>query len=684
MAIVRNPGRVYAGFILKTTHQTIAMKIILKSLQLINFMGIRSKTIEFNEHLQSIYGANETGKSTLFNAFLWLSFGKDMEGRKDYKVKTTSPDGKEIAKLDHEVTGTFDINGQEVTARRILKEKWPTPRGAAEPVFAGNETEFYWNGVPLKEKEYQEKINGIVKENVFKLITNPLYFNSGISWQERRSMLMELGGEIKDEDIASGDPRFMDLLKKLVGKSLPEYKKEIAAKKKKIREAQEAIPSRIDEATRSLPEPQDFDALAAQIKAKEVEISGADESLADAANAQKGRNTAVEAKNNEIHAQRMNIQTIEGQVRSQFNQDKIEREGKLKNLRAEGRNKDNELSTQKAQLNILQRKGDTLAKSRQDLIARWHENDKKQPDPQNDDFKCPSCKQDLPTTSIDAKNAAYKKTVEIFNNNKVLRSQDITSQGKEVKAQIEANSLDIQTTTQNIAALEAEIAALRTQIADLEAESLRLNNEADSEIAEQINAHPDIAISRHKISAIEAEITVLQSDVADNSDLKTHRLMLMADLDGLKKAFNTKEQIERTNKRIAELEKEERDLAQQIADIDGIEFVIQEFTRAKIDTLESRINHKFKYAKFKLFDMQVNGQEVECCETMYKGVVFGAMNNAARVQVGIDIINVLSDHFNVKAPVFLDNRESVTSIPDTDAQIINLIVSPNDKQLRVA
>src|ERR1041385_236118 len=666
------------------------MKIILKQLQLSYFKGIRSLTVDFNEHVQNIHGANETGKSTVFNAFLWLLFGKDMEGRTDYQIKTTDDAGREIPKIDHEVIGTFEIDGRTVTMRRTLKEKWVKPRGAAESQFGGNETIFEWNGVPMREKDYIEKINGIMKEDVFKLLPTPLYFNDGLKgykipdWQARRNVLLEIAGEIRDEDIAAGDTRFENILKELRGKSLDEYKKQLAAQKKKIRETLDFIPSRIDEATRALPEALDFAAIDRSILAKEKEIAAIDQVLTDAAEAQKERNNLQLDKQNEIFLLKSRQQAIESEIRSQFNQDKNEREAKVRELRATGRGKDSELTNLNTELSRLNGQKSVLEAKISNLRADWVKVDGQKPEPQNQDFKCPSCKQDLPADKVDERNSVHQKYVADFNENKIKRLAEITASGKEMAGQLEGYNKSILESQAGIKSVEAEIAVLRTEISNLEAETSRLNQEADKTIAQQIADNQEGKDISAKIEHIEAEIATLKAEAPDNADAKTLRASLVSQLDAIKRQRDTKDQIERGHKRIAELEKEEKDLSQQLVEIEGIEFIIQEFTRAKIDTLEGRINHKFKYAKFKLFDRQVNGQEVECCETMYKGVVWGTMNTAARVLVGIDIINVLSAHYGVSAPIFLDNRESVTSIPDTDAQIVNLIVSPDDKQLRVA
>lgn len=72
------------------------------------------------------------------------------------------------------------------------------------------------------------------------------------------------------------------------------------------------------------------------------------------------------------------------------------------------------------------------------------------------------------------------------------------------------------------------------------------------------------------------------------------------------------------------------------------------------------------------------------CETLYEGVPYGSgLNNAAKINVGLDIINTLSEHYGILAPIFVDNAEAVTKFINVDAQLISLVVSEKDKQLRV-
>ena len=118
------------------------MNIELKKLELLNFKGIKEKTIEFGRET-NIFGRNETGKTTIFDSFTWLLFGKDSSNRSDFNIKTIDKNGEFIHGLEHQVIGVLDVDGKEVILRRLLKENWVKKRGFAEAVFSGNTTEYF-------------------------------------------------------------------------------------------------------------------------------------------------------------------------------------------------------------------------------------------------------------------------------------------------------------------------------------------------------------------------------------------------------------------------------------------------------------------------------------------------------------------------------------------------------------
>ena len=225
------------------------MRISIKNMEIVNFKGIRKLDIKFNEGMTSIRGGNGTGKTSVFDAFMWLLFGKDSQGRKEFSVKSLDTKGNEIPKIEHSVTGVFDIDGISLVLKKTLREKWVKKRGSAEEVFAGNEGTYEINNVNVRQWEYQNKIDEIIDEEVFRLITNPVLF-SGSKWQVQRKILTDMAELGSDYEIALKTG--MREPERLLEKGVDERLKELSALKKKILKEAEAIPIRIDEIYRSM------------------------------------------------------------------------------------------------------------------------------------------------------------------------------------------------------------------------------------------------------------------------------------------------------------------------------------------------------------------------------------------------------------------------------------------------
>jgi vacuolar-type H+-ATPase subunit I/STV1 len=136
-------------------------------------------------------------------------------------------------------------------------------------------------------------------------------------------------------------------------------------------------------------------------------------------------------------------------------------------------------------------------------------------------------------------------------------------------------------------------------------------------------------------------------------------------------------------KRIDELKATEKKLAAEYEELEHQLYLTEEFMRTKVRILDDKINSKFKLARFKMFNVLINGGIEECCETIYNGVPYSDLNKGAKIQIGLDIIRTLQDHYNFSCPVWIDNRESIIKIPEMDCQIISLIVNGDDKKLRI-
>ncbi len=648
------------------------MNIELKKLELLNFKGIKELTIEFGKET-NIFGRNETGKTTVFDSFTWLLFGKDSANRSDFNIKTLDKNGEFIHGLDHQVTGILLVGGKKVILRRLLKENWVKKRGSAEAIFSGNTTEYFINEEPKKEKDYKEYINSLIDENVFKLLTNPMYFNVNTSWQDRRKILLQIVGDVSDEEVINNSKKLKDLPGLLNGNSIDSFKTIIASKKKKLNEQLKAIPIRIDEINRNLPvlaEGVDYELLEKERASIKGELNVVESQLE---NQQRIADDFIK-RQSELSIKKNRLKDLELQIEKDSMKALNDMNIKLIEL---GYKKDNLERKIKQDAEIIAKNQDEIQKL-QDEMQKYRDEYKvvfEEPfnEPDKENFVCPTCKQDLPKEDIERQ---ISEMLANYKSNKLKRLEEISNQGKWRKAKVE--QLQDESDSLNIAIQnnEAELAKLDEEI---KATQAALNAEKNKELNVDYRSNTEYAALEDEIKKIEKNLLPVNQD----GRVRQKREELQDRLQEINTVLSNKQVIEDSKLRIKELEDEERIFSQQIAELEGQEFLAEEFIKAKVSMLENKINNTFKYVTFKMFDIQINGGITETCQALIKGVPFADANNAAKYNAGIDIINALSKFYGTTAPVFIDNREGIIELIDTDSQIINLIVSKEDKVLRV-
>lgn len=656
------------------------MKLFISKLIIINFKGIKELIIAFNNAAPTnIYAANEVGKTTVADAWHWLLTNKNSADEKDFNIKNTVH--TELNRADHIVSAIIYVDGAEVELKKVYREKWVKKRGEETAEFAGHETLYYYNEVPLTQAEFQKKIADILPETALKLITNPLYFNS-IKWQERRNVLLELAGKISNDEVFDRISR-LDNKQEVAnltmilnsGKTLLEYKTQITSKKKLLKTDLVAIPPRIDEVKRAIPMPVDYAGIERSIQEKQSCIANIDTAISDRNAAYQQASKATQAKQTELHTLRTSqndlrhkLQMQLNEVSNQYRAKVTDIENNILRIKQDIQSKENLLRSRSIAKEQLTEQTDALRNrwlivNQNELVYDEHE------------FTCPTCRRTFADEDIEAKKVELQQNF-IDAKNKEL--ENIRLKGESMKKEVADCDNMIETLNNALSSLHIDL-----EKAEHELNTIKSQQPAQTRSIDEILAdNSEYVQLSTQIAVLEAESTEVKP--ADVSELNAQKVSLNREVDELKSQLNTKDQIERANKRVKELEAEEKSLAQQLADLERTEFLIEEFNRSKMDILEARINGKFKYVTFKMFDRQINGGEAETCETMYKGVPFSDLNTAGKVWAGLDIIATLSKHYNVFAPVFLDNRESVSNIPDVESQVINLIVSPEDKLLRVA
>lgn len=508
-----------------------------------------------------------------------------------------------------------------------------------------------------------------------------------MKWQERRNILLAVCGDISDEDVIASDPTLAKLNDVLSGKSIEDMKKIIASRKKHINAELEKIPVRIDEIHKMIPEVQvDDTALKAKVEKLETEINGLKDQRYHITNG-----SAVLDKQHELKELEMQLADFKRTFEADSKQDiyKLqtriqELQGNVQIIKAEIRMNDMDKNDAEREIKAFT---DRISNNEQSMQRLREEFAllKKQEFEYNDECECPTCNQPLPEEQVEAVRA---EALAQFNERISKRQGEIKAEGPVFAEQNKQIQAEIQTINENLASIIIpKSEELHEKLASVEKELSKFNEK----LQQAQTAVPDVTTTE-KYQEILSEINLTQALIAE---IKANANEVVADIDANirqleeeKRAANAElgqlANAENQRKRITELEAEQQRLAAEYEVLEGNLYLIETFTRKKVEMLTERINSKFKYARFKLFEEQVNGGLNEVCETLYEGVPYGSgLNNAAKINVGLDIINTLSEHYGILAPIFVDNAEAVTKFINVDAQLISLVVSEKDKQLRV-
>lgn len=656
------------------------MQIKIQRLRLNHFKGIRNFEASFDNLTTNVFGENGSGKTTLFDAFTWLLFGKDSKDRKDFEVKTLDENNQVIPKIDHEVEADILVDEQLINLKKVLRENWVKKRGSEITELAGNETLCYWNDVPMKVGEFQDKVSSIVNENIFKLITNPLYFNTVLKWQDRRTILFTMADKVYDADVleqitTDNNRQQIANLTNLLNqqKTITDIKKEYAVKRKKVKDELDLIPTRIDEANKSLPELVDYAAIEEKITALKAEMDTLEQQKSDVLAADRVQNDAILVKQQELNGKKLRLQQLKNDLVMEHDRSIGQKQTEINNSSSQLSQLKSKIDTNHRSITSNGQQVEIVKQQLAELRQQWADINAEQLFVPSEDNKCcPTCKQPFPADKLEADKAMLEQA---FNRDKGRRLDMNKTQGLNATSQI--------TTLENgIKAMEVDLNQWTAQVEDLNSLLQTLQAQLAEMQATRPTTSPEIQVLENEIAAF----VIPQSNPSDFTEINNQITKLHSDILDLSKELFSKEQRANGLKRIDELKSKERDLSQQLADLEATEFVLEQFNKTKVEAMQESVNRRFSTIKFKVFETQLNGGEVECCEALVNTngswVPYSNANTAGQINAGVDVINTLCEHHKVLAPIFIDNRESVNNLMPTNSQVINLIVS-QDKQLNI-
>ena len=639
-------------------------EIKIKRLALENFKCHENLKLDFDGGNASIYGDNASGKTSIYDALTWLLFGKDSQGNGEKNIEIKPLDASGEVK-DHlavtAVEAVLDVNGEEVSLRRTYKEVWTTKRGSSEATYDGNTSEYYVSGVPCKKNAFQEKVSELVDEDTFRLLTSVSHFANGISWQERRAVLFRVAGVMDDGQILVTDQRFKPLVDSLGKLSLDDYKKKLLAEKRKFVGAKTEIPARISECQKTIEDIQvlDFAGAKAEVEKLAVQKDGIAAKIIAIDN-----DSAAQKKRMEIREAELELSALETENMAYRNAQTVGRvDVQSLNVR---------LATMSSQVSVKKRSLENESKYITQLDGQIAASRNEWISVNAETFtggSCPTCGQNLPEKQLQAAKEQYESDKQ----GRLAKILDAANTTKNAKAMAEDRFTKAQ---EEIMQIEAEIADLREQIAAANADKVEPKDMADY-------AQRKGAIGERMDKLNEDLLEIVESTADLKRKLRQEEAEVSVQIAEYMGIVSKESLLEYSRSRVEQLREEAKSAAECLEAIEKMLWLMDEYSRYKTQFVEDSINGMFRIARFRLFREQANGGVEDRCDVVYDGIPYISVNNGMKINLGIDIINTLSTAYGVRVPLFVDNAESVTNLEKCGSQIVRLVVSENDKELRV-
>lgn len=644
----------------------MAKRMMLDSLEITNFKGIKHLKLDFSGENLTIAARNGAGKTTIADAYSWLMTDKDSTGRKDFDIIPIDPETKQtIHNIETSVKGVFGIElgdiGEQITLKKVFKEEWTKKRGSTEATLTGHTSEYFINDmdIPVKKTQYQARLSQYFSEDTFRMLSNPNYFNS-IHWKDRRDILFSLTDDITMSDIIALYPKFEEL----------KDMQNLGIKREHLQKQLTAIAKKIDEKPIQIAENQK----------RLQDIGNLDSKALDATLEHLLSEKTV--KENQVNAElavdwkaaiRAEIEQIDLQMTSllnEFTQRQYE----------ENQNINNKIVQVSKQINSIDGQISGAEYTISSLEAKMAENEQLREKLRAEYTvlgskkclcleTCPTCSQTLPSEIV-------KQSRETFEQNKVYELKQLNNKGSHLKAEYDDMKVVYASSTR-------ELPNLRKKKDELLAQKEELENLFTMPKTKVEDGEKYQALVRERETLLEKQRSI--SDGADLDKVATMRIEIAEidrDIHNLTTMLSKVSDCEKIKQRIAEIATEEKALADEYREHQRLMYLIDEFNKLKCEILTEKINGKFKIAKWQLFEQNINGNIDLVCECIIDGVPYSRnLNTAMKVNVGLDCINTLSRHYGVSVPIFVDNRESVTELEPVDGQIISLVVAP-DRELK--
>lgn len=619
-----------------------------------NFKGFREFRLNLSGENAWIYGDNATGKTTIYDAFTWLLFGKDSLGNTKFGIKPIGRIG-----VAPEVTAELDVDGRTVVLRKSLREKWEKHRGGEER-FAGNTVDYFIDDVPYKENKYKSMIDSIVHEDQFRMLTSVYRFCRDCGYKERREILFELANIPPDDELLSEFPALMDAAD---GRPIADFRAMLVHKRKDLNSTLNQLPTRIDECDRQIASLELLDFEAASRRADDLRKAKREQtdrlSEITAGNGKVMLAAEIKEIESEIRALEAENESHRASQRIPSADKRPELNGRINLCRSEIRRIEQYIEDARVDT-------DRCANELENLRRAWKaEND------QNFSAEvCAYCGQPLPGAKVVEAKRKFEQQRQSKLDEITQRAAAVDEQMNSAGERIKQREEELLEHRSELERLESELSAYVPPVVP-EPEDLPWYDEKHRTLETKLNE------KRAQVKQIEQELAGVTTRLRADIDELTRKLSVELETLAAQSTLKSLQQ------RVAELNEQQRTVSAEVERMDVLIEQCEAFARFKAERITDAVNQQFRFARFRLFTEAINGSVQDCCDVTVHNVPYSDLNNAMKINVGTDVINALSRYYGVRVPLIIDNAESITAPIPIETQRIYLNVSREDKELRV-
>lgn len=609
------------------------MKIVLKKLIVDNFMAYPHAEFDFFNRTV-VAGRNGIGKSTTATAYTWLMFGCDYQLKDNPSVRRVVG-GKSVDDMDVSVTAVLDIDGKEVTARKVQKRKYKK-----DGVGYSDDNTYFINEVPKTLKAFNEYFE--IDMNLLKMCSSPGAFLSQKT-ADMRSYLFGLVENVNDLDVAKENSELSaitDLLEKYSADELTAMNK---ATKSKIDKELPVIDGQIKEKQRDIQLKSDVDVAELELLKNMLseQLEGNIKKQTDAEALEKG----LQDKAQGVLDLKFELSGLQAQANDKNTEKIREVQHKINDANAFVDSIHEEIRKNGVAVDRIKSEISEKDSARELLARKWVDVNNEKFD--DNSTICPTCHRDLPDEEI-------KRLVSEFTESKQKRLCEIEAKGT---------------------ALKEEIEKLKPVLAELESvaeENMKKLNSVLSKLDEynkQLDAIPKVVdiSDTDEYKKLSAEIDAKEAELQKSMKMDDMRGRLKMEENEIRRKLSecesqiSKSETSADEKRLEELRERRIDMEQKKADAEKILYLLCELEKAKNQKLSAEINKHFETVQWQLFEVNKSGcYKSVCIPTVDGKSILSTMSNKGNQIIGkVDICNSIQKINDLSVPVFLDDSESL-------------------------